>query len=213
MTLVGVTFISNVIPSIFGINTKTFEGDRVFYFSSFFLCILISWLISLVANKNLSRGAGIFFAGYFLIFFYQNVFIWRKASLIATNIVSEVSLLPRGDGITYLLNIPDEYHGAQVLRNGFMEALLMRNIDTSGIRVVSFLSTAYAEQMPGSIVPVEKFKGSFVFPGAFLTNDSLNAKIKPGGNFNDSMHVKLSRYDKIFYWNKESLMQFIPVRQ
>ena len=207
ITLTLVTFFSCIIPGAFGISTKTYEGDRIFYFSSFFLCIWIAYLLSLFQNKKKRWGAGLCIIFYFLFFFYKSVLTWKESGRIAGDIISTVGNIEHRGRRVYLLNMPEEYNGAQVLRNGFKQALLINHIDTAGIRVINYLDTENALKLPGIIKPVEQQQSLFIYPAVLIRGDTLIAARDKKSV--DSVFIKLHVTDKIYYWDKESFI-FLP---
>ncbi|WP_290792598.1 hypothetical protein [Flavihumibacter sp. UBA7668] len=129
---------SCAVPFLFGVSTRTFEGDRLLYFPSFFLCIWISFvLINLLSKKRfyyVTASLGLFF----LIFLQINNFTWRKADQITKTILADMSELRPLYSQMVIHRLPEEYKGAHVFRNGFLEALLIQGVDTAGIRIGSF---------------------------------------------------------------------------
>ena len=200
------TILSFIIPSAFGISTKTYEGDRIFYFSSFFLCLWIVYQLSLIQNEKIRTGVSFFVAGYFLLFFFQSLMNWKNGAAVSDRIISTIGHLKRGSGRIYILNIPEEYNGAQVLRNGFYQALLINNIDTAGIKPVNYLSSEYAFKMAGDIRVKEEGEKQIIYPFADISGDTLTARIWNNKKNNDSVYIKLNAVDKIYYWNKKSLV-------
>jgi protein O-mannosyl-transferase len=202
----SITFIACILPAMFGISTRTYEGDRVFYFSSFFLCTWIAYMASLLKNNTMRRGAVFFIASYFLFFFYQSILTWRKSGSMAGEIINEVSNIRHGGKKLYLLNLPEEYNGAQVFRNGFTDALLINHTDTSGVMVINYLTSEYALKIPGIIRPVKQQERLFIYPSSFIIGDTITARVWTYIDRNDSVHVKYKTTDMIYYWNKESFV-------
>jgi hypothetical protein len=201
-----VFLVSCIVPLMFGINTRTFEGDRLFYFNSFFLCMWIAYIADVFARQTFSRIVVLSIAVYFLIFFYVNIFAWKKAGEITTGILADVRDIKKKDYNVLIINLPEEYNGAQVLRSGFIKALFINNIDTQGIRIINHVSSGYAFKIQNLIKPAGTNQGLFIYPGAFVTIDSINAKVWDDINSADSVHLKLQATDKIYYWNKTSLV-------
>ena len=147
------------LPAFFGVSTKTSEGDRLLYFPSVFLCLMISALICLAIKKLGTRllllfvlsGAGIFFLE-------KNNANWKKASDAAASIVAASASNPAGH--VFLINLPEEIDGAFVFRNAFSRALLINQIDTARVTVVSQLSRDEGLQSGGAITPKEQGQGN-----------------------------------------------------
>ncbi|MEP7277401.1 MAG: hypothetical protein ABI813_02050 [Bacteroidota bacterium] len=205
-----ITFVSCIIPALFGISTRTYEGDRVFYFSSFFLCIWIAYLVALLKGPRLRRTVTGLVGFYFLFFFYESVFIWRISGQMASAVIRSVAAVKQPGKKLYLINIPEEYKGAQVMRNGFAEALLMHRIDTGGIVAINYLSSDSAAAVKGAIKPENRPQGIFIYPAAIVRSHSIDARVRTGINFTDSVHVALNGTDLVYYWDKESLVLFRP---
>jgi len=131
---------------------------------------------------------------------------WKNGAAVSDRIISTIGHLKRGSGRIYILNIPEEYNGAQVLRNGFYQALLINNIDTAGIKPVNYLSSEYAFKMAGDIRVKEEGEKQIIYPFADISGDTLTARIWNNKKNNDSVYIKLNAVDKIYYWNKKSLV-------
>ena len=200
-------FISCVIPLLFGLNTRTYEGDRILYFSSVFLCIWIAYLADIFIGYKAIFIARIIISLYFLFFFYQGLLIWKKAGNITAGILSDVRKMKATDGNVYLLNLPEEYKGGQILRNSFKSALLINKIDTSGISVVNYINTESILMFLGNIKPVYKGQQIFIFPNVLIKGNTMMARIRTEKSANDSAFVLLKKMDKVYFWNKESFVQ------
>ena len=196
--------ISCIIPAMFGLSTRTYEGDRVLYFSSFFLCIWIAYLVALLKNIKLQLGASLGITVYFLIFFYQGVFTWKESGSITDNIIKTTSNIKHPGKKLYLLNMPEEYNGAQVFRNGFTEALLINRIDTSGIQVINHIITDKTAASIPLIKPVIVNGNIFVPPYTYVSENNINAR----RSYNDSTIVNLKNTSAvmIYYWNNQSFI-------
>lgn len=138
MIISACVLFSCTIPFLFGVNTRTIEGDRLLYFPSYFLCIWISLtMINLLNQQNYFRLA-LVFGLYFFIFLQVNNYTWRKADQICKTILDDMSNLRTSHDQMLICRLPEEYKGAHVFRNGFIEALIINGIDTSGLRIGSF---------------------------------------------------------------------------
>ncbi len=206
LQLTGVVFIASLLPALFGISTRTYEGDRVFYFTSFFLCLWISFVLSGIKSKTSRLLVTGCLGAYGLFFFYQSLQAWRTGGRLAGNIITEVSRMQHPGASIYLLNLPEEYEGAQVFRNGFKEALLINRIDTTGIVVVNYLTTEYALKISGLLKPVRQQKDVLIYPFAAVGNDTITARVRADIHQNDTVRLAYRAADKIYYWNKESFI-------
>ncbi|MEP6727954.1 MAG: hypothetical protein ABJC98_19180 [Bacteroidota bacterium] len=196
--------ISCIIPAMFGLSTRTYEGDRVLYFSSFFLCIWIAYLVALLKNIKLQLAASLGITVYFLIFFYQGVFTWKESGSITDNIIKTISNIRHPGKKLYLLNMPEEYNGAQVFRNGFTEALLINRIDTSGIQVINHIATGKMTASPLLIEPIAAHGQIFIPPYTYISGNNINAR----KSYNDSSIISLTHTSAamIYYWNNQSFI-------
>lgn len=198
--------VSCLVPVMFGLSTKTYEGDRIFYFTSFFLCMWIAYLADIFSRHRFTLCINGLILIYFIFFFYQGLFIWKKAGDITTAILEKVQQVKVKGNNLFLINMPEEYHGAQVLRNNFKDALVINHIDTAGIRVINYLNTASAIKINGNIKAERRQDGVFVYPNAFISTDTIQARVLADVNMPDSVHVKYRNTDQIYYWNKVSFV-------
>jgi hypothetical protein len=108
---------------------KSIQSDRYGYFASVPVVILfasaishfkqnISYLISAAALVTLT-----------IITTYDN-FKWNNASHLCENYLSKLTTLDLSSKTILLLNVPDNYKGVYVLRNGVNEYLKSKNINT-----------------------------------------------------------------------------------
>ncbi len=206
--ITGSLCLACIVPFMFGINTRTFEGDRVFYFASFFLCIWAGFIFQLIKRAKI-RLAAVFLAGaYCLYFFYQSIDSWRTAGKITTTILQQTgNLKPTGKHLM-LINLPEEFNGAQVFRNGFQEALLINHIDTTGLIVINYLASEDAEKINGIIQPVFKGDSILLPPYSAIYKGIISSR--QWANTGDTIYYHSSTSDKIYYWNKKA---FLPVNK
>ena len=108
---------------------KSIQSDRYGYFASVPVVILfasaishfkqnISYLISATSIVTLT-----------IITTYDN-FKWNNASQLCENYLSKLTTLDLSSKTILLLNVPDNYKGVYVLRNGVNEYLKSKNINT-----------------------------------------------------------------------------------
>jgi hypothetical protein len=196
--------ISLSVAFMFGVSTRTYEGDRLLYFPSFFLCLCLAYLIIFLIKTQVWRNIiSLLLCLYFGWFLLQNNRYWRKAAEITMNIISEVK--KSGEGETKLLvNLPEEFHGAYIFRNGFHEALMLNQIDTSGIRIVNFIKT---EDMNGVTGPFEP-----IITGDTIHLPPYTTIIRKMAANRYKILSKELRYEStdsgmvyIYYWNKQRL--------
>ena len=130
--------LSMAAPVVFGISTRTSEGDRLLYFPSCFLCMLASAVVFGLVEKKWMRWSlvALFVIG--SVYFIQgNNQRWRVASLTAVTILD--TLRASSADRTILINVPDEWEGAFIFRNNFDRALVINRIRPSGVIVNNYL--------------------------------------------------------------------------
>lgn len=178
------------IPFLFGVNTRTIEGDRLLYFPSFFLCIWISLaMIKLLSRKNYYRFS-LAFGLYFFVFLQVNNYTWRKADQISKTILVDMSNFRPINAQMLIYRLPEEYKGAHVFRNGFLEALIIHGIDTTGIKIGSFQGPSENAELGHIYHPKpDRF-------GKFFWGDSI-------------VEWKQNKLEiPIIYWNNQNLVFF-----
>jgi protein O-mannosyl-transferase len=129
-----------LLPIMAGVSTRTSESDRFLHFPSYFLCILIAFIVLHLFKRP------VYYLGCFLcILLYQVLFLeknnlnWDKASNAVRQILTIIAAGKPSEKI-YVMNLPDEIDGAFVFRNGFTDALLLNHIDTASVMVASRLT-------------------------------------------------------------------------
>ena len=198
----GLLLTSLIVPFAFSISTRTSEGDRLLYFPSMFLCMFLGYLLT---NKMKNRIAGnIIILGllsYNISFLEINNLHWKKASAISNTILSQMSEICCRDKNITIVNIPGEYMGAYILRVGFKEAMLLRNLDTSGIYAINFINHAEYMSLPSQIEPVRVNdtiylgKSIRLYGKTLLVSDFSNGEQR-------SIEIPEDRKHEIWYWNK-----------
>jgi len=204
ISLMAFTLISLLIPIAFGVSTRTSEGDRLLYFPSCFICMLLIATIMMIF-----RNAGIrllCFSGisiYFLCFLEINNMRWVKASMAAKSILETVR--NRGAKNVVLINVPDELEGAFIFRNGLAKALEINKADSSTVKIINYLKRVdYLKR--GETIPIKMRDSTLVIypecsivlhPGQYiqLTNTENNSSIS----------LRKDR-NLMYYWNKEALI-------
>jgi hypothetical protein len=129
--LAFILFISFLIPAFFGITIRTSEGDRFIYFPSIFFSVFIG-LVFTYKKKFLSFLIG-FYVLTSIILIKVNNQQWIGASEKAAKVISTIKNNSGSRMIIY--NLPGSKNGKYIFRNGFREALILNNIDTSVIFV------------------------------------------------------------------------------
>jgi hypothetical protein len=201
-------FVSLIIPVSFAISTRTSEGDRLLYFPSLFFCMLIGYLIvEKIRKKNLRNLVFLACIVYNIVFLQINNFNWRTASSHTNSILSQVTKLRDSAGPRMLINLPGEYKGAYIFRNGFEEALLLRNIDTSAWKIINITNHAAFISTGAAIEP--EYRNDTVYFGrsVLLFNDTLKA-VDLSMESRPEKLTKFSNREQIWYWNNTKLKRF-----
>ncbi|WP_121354450.1 hypothetical protein [Flavisolibacter nicotianae] len=201
--LILAVLVSAIIPFMFGLSTHTSEGDRIVYFTSFFLMLWLAFLISLVKDRfvRLTVIAGL--SIYFLVFLFIGNMHWQTAGKLTKQLLGEIGQIRKHYSSVGLLDIPDEYKGAFVFRVGFQQALLLNHIDTAGVAILRVMTSEEASQVHETLSPQKKTNGFFLQPNTDLT-DSLITVVEPV-TF-DTVRYSRSSFEKLFYWNKAKLL-------
>lgn len=201
--LAGCFLVALSIPVLFGISTRTAEGDRLLYFPSVFLCLMISFVI-LKSKLNrvwaiLSIGAVLF---YFVYFLQKNNRQWNKASVAATEILSAIKNSSVNKVI--LINLPDELEGAFVFRNGFERFMVLSGIDTSAVELTNYLFRKDYLLTGEKIYPHKTKDTIFIYPETQVTNDQTD-NFRIVNVKNHSVTIASKKNSIIYYWDKTEL--------
>ena len=108
---------------------KMIQSDRYGYFASVPIVLLYGSAISFLKNKM----KVVFTALSISIFFFMTMLnnqTWVGASILAENYLSELSKVLSNEKKVFLVNVPDNFKGVYVLRNGVKGYLSMKNIET-----------------------------------------------------------------------------------
>ncbi len=203
--LVIFLIISLIIPVAFGVSTRTSEGDRLLYFPSCYLCMLIAGSVIWITKHKVYRI--ITFSAisiYFLCFLEKNNMQWEKASKAAYTILQ--SIRTQGSGNTILINTPDELEGAYVFRNGLVKALMIYKMDTSRIKIMNYLKRKdYLKA--GKVIPVEILDSTLIiYPDIrIVIHDDQSLQFTNTQN-NSLLNLRKDR-NLVYYWNKEDLVR------
>ncbi|MBS1914776.1 MAG: hypothetical protein JST87_00765 [Bacteroidetes bacterium] len=194
-----------VIPVIFAVSTKTSESDRFLYYPSFFFCGCISFIVvGLVANRVLLLFITVGLLSYNIFFLEKNNLNWIEASRIVNNIITTIKE-KNNSGKIYVVNIPDEMDGAYIFRQGFNDALIINQMDTSQINAVNHLKREQMLLLPKNIVPLEENNELKIPPQVTIKNNTLLSMPIPPDEKPSSFYT-IDPDDIIFYWNKNKLV-------
>lgn len=188
--LPGVALIVALLPAIiFGVSTRTSEGDRLLYFPSCWLCMLASVLLISLVRVVVVRGVVVatILAGS-MLFIRQNNGHWVFASRTFETIldtIKDTRPVP-----IMLVNAPDEWEGAFIFRNNFYSALAVNGIDTSRVTVSHYLGRLEYLKVGDIIEPERQDSGLFIYPSTWIVWGRDRQKV-------------------IYYWDKVSWKRVI----
>ena len=184
----------------FGTSTRTSEGDRLMYLPSVFYAMIVALLISefFISVRAVAVAVAVMII-YQITFLIFNEMNWNRASKNAEKIIT--SIKEHNERPLYIVNLPSDYNGAYVFRNCLDKALLLHNIDTTGVHVVNVTQSTELEKRSGAIVPEKQADDIFIWPNTLLQLKNGNV-ININNDSTMNMSVPLSSF---FYWNKEQL--------
>ncbi|MCG7750822.1 hypothetical protein [Flavihumibacter cheonanensis] len=196
--------LSFVLPSLFGISTRTLEGDRLYYFPSFYFSILLAYSLVQLCSSVQLRWATSLLLGYFLFCLHNSNKIWKKADEISKVILDDMVAYRSKADKMYVVNLPEEYFGAHVFRNGFPEALILRGVDTTGIVLLSLQGPSQQLILNEVLKPVIDSSGSLLIG---LNTVFLNRSTVLSFNRETKIFEKLAidSTATILYWNNRNL--------
>lgn len=116
-----------VLPLSLGLHND--EGARYGYLPSVSAALLIAWLIMAVyeRQKHLASMLFIFLSLYFIYNLNLQGQNWSRAALISQKIYHQLADFNyQQPAKTFIIGLPDNYHGAQVMRNGVLQALQLQ---------------------------------------------------------------------------------------
>ena len=204
IVLMAFALISLLIPIAFGVSTRTSEGDRLLYFPSCFICMLLISAILLIFKNASVRW--LWFSGitiYFLCFLEINNMRWVKASKAAESILETVR--NSGTKNVILINVPDELEGAFVFRNGLVKALEINKRDTSKVKIMNYLKRADYLKTEQTI-PVQMIDSTLIiYPECSIVLHGDQYIQLTNTQNNSSVSIRKDR-NLLYYWNKEALI-------
>ncbi|MFH1286614.1 MAG: glycosyltransferase family 39 protein [Candidatus Magasanikbacteria bacterium] len=164
--MVGVLFgyLILIIPFLrLGFNMHSNEGERYTYLTStFFVIAFILFLYSLLRKIRFSASLFIFIIALLSLLSFdimnKKVGDWQKTTELAQNAFSVMSddFLKEND-IVYFLGLPDTLNGAQLFRNGIVEAFkIEKGFDFLEAERVFMLSRLSRQNYNQNIIELEK---------------------------------------------------------
>jgi len=196
--------IAMALPCAFGISTKTSEGDRLLYFPSAFLCMMIAFLLFKLVSKKRLWISLVIIGSYFIFFLLLNNNHWEKASAVSEEILKLAKDSSRSE-ITFI-NIPQKIDGAFVFTNGFKKALVLNKIDTSHVHDFNFLDDEKDDEGPIVITPEYHNDAVFIYPSSKIIQQADKMVIE------DTATNKVEVFNSatlLYYWNKNKLNRLI----
>jgi hypothetical protein len=181
--LPGVALIISLLPAIiFGVSTRTSEGDRLLYFPSCWLCMLTAVLLISLIRTIVVRGLLVLMilTGS-VLFIRQNNRHWIFASRTFEAMLDTIRNTQPVNVI--LVNAPDEWEGAFIFRNNFYSALTVNGIDTGRVTVSHYLGRLEYLKAGEVIVPERLDSGLFIYPSTWIAGERDRGKL-------------------IYYWDK-----------
>lgn len=193
--------IAMALPCAFGISTKTSEGDRLLYFPSAFLCMMIAFLLFKLFAKRWVWISFVITGGYFIFFLLLNNNNWEKATSVTSEILKIAADSSRNE--VAFINVPKKVNGGFVFTNGFKKALVLNKIDTSRVHDFNYL-----EDEDDAIIIIPKyFKDTlFIHPATKITEQADKVIV------NDTITGKLQMFSSkasLYYWDKNKLNKLI----
>jgi len=189
--------ISLILPFAFGISTRTTEGDRLLYFPSVFLCMIIAYYIVSVSSSYLKVAMTLCISAYFVFFLFKNNRQWEEASTASESILKVAGSYTGKKKV--FINLPDELEGCFVFREGFNEALRIRGIDSANIIAFNYLKRLEYLPVKDTIIPQHFPNKVYIYPEAELSSSNWLTNLHSG------YRIPVDTNTVIYYWNKKEL--------
>jgi hypothetical protein len=200
-------FLLALVPAIlFGVSTRTSEGDRLLYFPSIVLCLITAGLLSSVVRNTIWRWAMlIVMAIPCILFIQQNNRRWVFASTTAVALFDTIKSV-NAERVIFI-NAADEWEGAFIFRNNFKTSLTVNGIDTNKVVVSNYLMRLDYLSAGRCIQPVLRDSGWFIYPVTRIVKER-------GGWRLTNMETGVSyEFDPlrvpVYYWDKLQLKKLI----
>ncbi len=142
---------------------------------------------------------------YFVIFLFRNNASWIKAGQITTYLINKIKTDRKPDSQIEIINLPQEYNGAFIFRNGFKVALWINHVDSSSIHVFRTLMTEEVRHNQGIIIPKNDFNQIFIPPNTIIEQNAVIKVIHPVSGKKESYQVR--HITHLYYWNKSELIR------
>jgi hypothetical protein len=197
--------LSLLIPAVFNLSIKTSEGDRLLFFPSVFVVILISYVLcELLIRRRLYFSFCLILAGYFSSALFINLSNWNKASSVISVFLKTSKNNEHNSKRTVILNLPDSYYGAYIFRNGFKGSLLLNNIDTAKIDYIARFMIWDYDSTPDTLKPVCENKQLSI--DNFCSISSENSPNEFSIAFVNGLRYTVdTTKNDIWFWDKHTL--------
>ncbi|WP_207492777.1 hypothetical protein [Aridibaculum aurantiacum] len=200
--------VAHILPTAFGIDTHTSDGDRLLYFPSYFLCAIVAFLLCITTSSKkivVATSSLLVLANfYFLKRTNKN---WVKADTAMTEVFN--SIRQNASRPIYFINMPDAIEGSFVFRNGLYEALQIHNIP-GDVRVINYLLYKDAMEHPQGILPVlQGDEGLRLPPAVTITLTAFKVDSLANG-VPVTKQVKRDPAAAILYWNRNKVVSLLP---
>jgi len=169
--LYGVTALPFVELSINPIN---YEGERYGYLLSvwgaMFIALFFFILSDIWKRKRIKVQSfwfiTIFFCCLFSFFTYKKIFLWKNSGEMVQNILQgSQDLSVQEDDVVYFVGMPDNIGGAQVLRNGIVEALEIFSGQSLHGKRIGIFSHFSLDTLGSTTITAKKTKNGFLLEG------------------------------------------------
>ncbi len=202
----GIFLVTLATVLLFGISTRTSEGDRLLYFPSVVLCLIAAGLLSSLVRKTVWRSVLlVVIALPCILFIRQNNRRWIFASETADALFDTVRTA-NADRVI-LVNVADEWEGAYIFRNNFKASLTVNGIDTNKVVVNNYLKRLEYLPVGRSIEPVVSDSSWFIYPVTRIVEGMGGWRIV---NVETGVwHVFDPFKVPVYYWDKIHLKRLI----
>lgn len=178
LTVLTVCFLLSLLPSLtLRVNYLDTQGERFLYFPSVFSSIWLAGITLLFPKRKRAALAVLtVFVIWSAIHLYRVNENWVTASRLSRTIIGDI--VSKTDGRKILaVNVPDNYRGAYVFRNGFREAIrLFAGQDAA--RGASVICTHSLGSLSEGVSIVPRDEGSLVNYHCALKGDGVIYRVR-----------------------------------
>ncbi|MBC7848726.1 MAG: hypothetical protein H7Y31_03265 [Chitinophagaceae bacterium] len=200
ISLLLVLVISLALPMAFGVSTRTSEADRLLYFPSAFLCMIVSAAILMLAKGKGRLILIIAISAYFLLYLFKNVRQWEIASAATTEILKMA--LNDKEQKKIFINVPDELEGTFVFREGFNESIKLNGSDSIHVACFNYLNRLQYLNVNSIIKPIYDSNSIAIYPVSVLRKNEKGWTLT---NTSTTTTIELLPGTEVIYWDKRAL--------